>query len=101
MTVLIFVPLTNVACLPLNVVQSVDVKYPLTDVVAAAIDMVGVVPPLVATGAVTERDVMPVLVTVTAPVEPETDIPVPAVKEVTPLEILDQVGALVPVDCKY
>lgn len=38
--------------LPLNVFQSVDVKYPLTLVVAAAIDIAGVAPPLDTTGAV-------------------------------------------------
>ena len=43
-------------CLPLNVVQSVEDKYPLTDVVACAIVILGVVPPLELKGdvAVTE-----------------------------------------------
>jgi hypothetical protein len=43
--------------LPLNVFQSVDVKYPLTEVVAAAIDIAGVAPPLETTGAVPVTDV--------------------------------------------
>jgi hypothetical protein len=38
----------------LNVVQSVEVKYPLTELVAAAIEIVGVVPPELTTGAVPE-----------------------------------------------
>jgi hypothetical protein len=38
--------------LPLKVFQSVDVKYPLTDVVAAAMLIAGVVPPEDTTGAV-------------------------------------------------
>jgi len=41
----------------LKVFQSVDVKYPLTDVVAAGIEIVGVVPPLDATGDVAPTDV--------------------------------------------
>lgn len=41
----------------LNVFQSVDVKYPLTDVVAAGILITGVVPPVEATGAVAVTDV--------------------------------------------
>jgi len=49
------VPLTEVTepdPLPLKVFQSVDVKYPLTDVVAAGMLMTGVVPPVDTTGAV-------------------------------------------------
>ena len=48
-------PLTKydpAGCLLLKVFQSVDVKYPLTDVVAAAMLITGVVPPLETTGAV-------------------------------------------------
>ena len=51
-TVLMFVPLTSAACLPLNVFQSVEVKYPLTEVEAAAMLIAGAVPPLETTGAV-------------------------------------------------
>ena len=43
----------------LNVFQSVLVKYPLTDVVAAAILIAGVAPPLDTTGAVPVTDVTP------------------------------------------
>ena len=43
--------------LPLKVVQSLAVKYPLTDVVAAAILIAGVAPPLDTTGAVPVTDV--------------------------------------------
>ena len=35
----------NCGCLPSNIFQSVEVKYPLTEVVAAGIDISGVVPP--------------------------------------------------------
>jgi hypothetical protein len=55
--------------LPLNVFQSVLVKYPLTDVVAAAILIAGVAPPEDATGAV------PVTL-VTSPETPEIEPPV-------------------------
>jgi hypothetical protein len=41
----------------LNVVQSVLVRYPLTDVVAAGIDIAGVVPPLETTGLVPVTEV--------------------------------------------
>jgi len=41
----------------LNVVQSVEVKYPLTDAVAAAMLIAGVVPPDDTTGAVPVTDV--------------------------------------------
>jgi hypothetical protein len=44
-------------CLLLNVFQSVLVKYPLTEVVAAGIDITGVVPPVDATGEVAVTDV--------------------------------------------
>jgi hypothetical protein len=55
--------------LPLKVFQSVDVKYPLTDVVAAAMLIAGVVPPEDTTGAV------PVTLA-TTPVTPEIEPPV-------------------------
>ena len=44
-------------CLPLNVFQSVLVRYPLTEVVAAAMLIAGVVPPDDTTGAVPDTDV--------------------------------------------
>jgi hypothetical protein len=72
---LVTVPVLEV--LLLNVFQSVLVKYPLTDVVAAAIEIAGVLPPLETTGAV-----------------PVTDVTVPVVGVV-------QVGVLpVPADVK-
>ena len=49
------VPVTDVTVpepLLLNVDQSVEVKYPFTEVVAAAIEIAGVAPPLDTTGAV-------------------------------------------------
>jgi hypothetical protein len=48
-----------VPCLPLNVFQSVEVRYPLADVVAAGILITGVVPPVDDTGAVAVTDVTP------------------------------------------
>ena len=54
------VPVTDVTVplpLLLNVVQSVLVRYPLTEVVAAGILMAGVVPPLETTGDVPVTDV--------------------------------------------
>ena len=54
---LVTVPL--VFDLLLNVVQSVLVKYPSTEVVAAAILIAGVAPPLDTTGAVPVTDVTP------------------------------------------
>jgi hypothetical protein len=60
------VPLTEVTVpepLLLNVFQSVEVKYPLTDVVAAGMLIAGVVPPDETTGAVPVTDVtVPTLV---------------------------------------
>lgn len=56
----------------LNVFQSVEVKYPLVDPSAAAIEMAGVVPPLDTTGAVPVTDV-------TVPPEPVA-LKVPAAK---------------------
>ena len=56
----------------LNVVQSVEVRYPLVDPLAAAIEMAGVVPPLDTTGAVPVTEV-------TVPPEPVADS-VPAAK---------------------
>jgi hypothetical protein len=69
----------------LNVVQSVLVRYPLTELVAAAIEIAGVVPPDDTTGAVpvTAVTVPPldglVFVTVKLGYVPETLMPVPAV----------------------
>ena len=60
--------------------QSVDVRYPLTEVDAAAILIAGVVPPLDTTGAVPVTDVTPVFAIVIAPEVLVTEIPVPAVK---------------------
>lgn len=54
-----FVPLTKAACLPLNVVQSVLVRCPLTLEVAAGIEIAGVVPPLETIGAVPVTEVTP------------------------------------------
>jgi hypothetical protein len=54
------VPLTEVTVpepLPLKVFQSVEVKYPLTEVVAAGMLIAGVVPPDETTGAVPVTDV--------------------------------------------
>ena len=57
------VPLATDVTLPLpvplllNVVQSVDVRYPLTVALAAAIEIAGVVPPDETTGAVPVTDV--------------------------------------------
>ncbi len=45
----------------------------------------GVEPPLETTGAVPVTLVTPVLLTVTLPVEPDTDMPVPAERAVTPV----------------
>ena len=55
----IFIPIEDNVPLPLllNVVQSVLVRYPLTEVVAAGILMAGVVPPLETTGDVPVTDV--------------------------------------------
>jgi len=70
----------------LNVVQSALVRYPLTELVAAAIEIAGVVPPEDTTGAVpvTAVTVPPldglVFVTVKLGYVPETLMPVPAVK---------------------
>jgi hypothetical protein len=52
---LVTVPVLEV--LPLNVFQSVLVRYPSTEVVAAAIEIAGVAPPLETTGAVPVTDV--------------------------------------------
>ena len=41
----------------MNVFQSVEVRYPLTEVLAAAMLMAGVAPPLETTGAVPVTDV--------------------------------------------
>ena len=54
------VPVTEVTVpepLLLNVFQSVDVRYPLVDVLAAAIEMAGVKPPDETTGAVPVTEV--------------------------------------------
>ena len=59
--VLMFVPLTKVDCLPLNVFQSVEVKAPVVVVFAVAILIAGVVPPLEEIGAVPVTAVTPVL----------------------------------------
>jgi len=81
------VPQTDVTVpepLPLNVFQSVEVKYPLVDVDAAAMLMAGVLPPLDTTGAVPVTDVtVPpldglVFVTVIAPDALVMEMPVPA-----------------------
>ena len=56
-----------VGALLLNVVQSAAVKYPGTDVVAAAIDIAGVLPPELTTGAVPVTEVTPALSPVLVP----------------------------------
>ena len=74
-------------CFPLNVVQSVLVRYPLTEVVAAAIEIAGVLPPLETTGAVPVTDVTvppldgAVLIIVKLGYVPVVDMPVPAVND--------------------
>lgn len=67
-----FVPLTKAACLPLNVVQSVLVRCPLTLEVAAGIEIAGVFPPLETIG-----DVPVTLVTVPTEIEPPSAVELP------------------------
>jgi hypothetical protein len=56
-----FEPLTRAACFPLKVFQSVEVRYPLALVDAAAILITGFCPPLEATGEVAVTPRTPVL----------------------------------------
>ena len=78
----------------LNVVQSVDVKNPLTDVVAAGIETTGVVPPDETTGDVAVTDVIvPVLEVLLLNVDQSVPVKAPVVEA---LEVAIEIAGELP-----